>query len=193
MHSIKRPNRHRFLYFVRHGQYERSPEHPDGTLTELGRLQAETLATRIQDLPLDAIWASTMYRAQETAQIIADRHFPHLEVQRSVLLREKAFPCEHDAWVKALSRHRAPEDRLERIAARWFRRSNRERHELVVCHGNLIRAVVTRVLGSDVNSWLRMSTHHCGLTRVTCWDDGRVSLVTYNDVSYLPDEYISVV
>lgn len=192
MHYIQRPNRHRFLYLVRHGQYERTDEHPDGTLTELGRRQAEALAERIQAVPLDAIWSSTMSRAEETAQIVADCHFPHLEVQRSLLLREKLFPCPPEHWDKAPERHRAPVDRLERIAARWLRRSNRERHELIVCHGNVIRAVVNHVLGNEANNWLKMGTHHCGLTRLMCWDDGRTSVVSYNDTGYLPDEYISV-
>ena len=189
---MERPNRHRFLYFVRHGQYERTDEHPDGTLTELGRRQAEALAERIQDLPLDSIWSSTMYRAEETAQVIADLHFPHLEVQRSTLLREKIFPCDRSYWHNASDSFRAPEDRLERIAARWLRRSNRERHELLVCHGNLIRAILTHVLEHDVEQWIRMVTHNCGLTRVACWDDGRVSVVSFNETSYLPDEYLSV-
>ena len=193
MHYIQRPNRHRFLYLIRHGQYVRTEEHPDGTLTELGRRQAALLAERIQDLAVDTIWSSTMYRAQETAQIIVDQHFPHLEVQRSTLLREKLFPTEDERWDNASARHRAPEDRLQRISSRWLRRSNQERHELLVCHGNVIRAIVTRVLGAETGRWLNLGTHHCGLTRIGCWDDGRVSVITYNDISYLPDEYVSVV
>ncbi len=190
MHYIRRPNRHRFLYFVRHGQYVRTAEHADGTLTELGRRQAEALAVRLQDLGLDTIWSSTMYRAEETAEIIAARHFPHLQVQRSTLLREKMFPCD-EHWDSALPAHRAPDDRLDRIEQRWLKPSNRERHEMVVCHGNVIRAVVTRILGNDISNWIRFGTHHCGLTRVVCWDDGRRSVMSYNDTSYLPDEYIT--
>lgn len=192
MHFIQRPNRHRFIYLVRHGQYVRTDEHPDGTLTELGRRQAELVAERIQDLPLDAIWSSTMYRAEETAQIIADRHFPHLEVQRSTLLREKLFPCDREFWENAPDRHKAPEDRIDRVASRWLKRSNRERHELLVCHGNVIRAVVTRVLGNAPTEWIRFGTLNCGLTRIVCWDDGRQSVWSYNETSHMPDEYISM-
>lgn len=191
MHHYKRPNRHRFLYFVRHGQYERTPEHPDGTLTELGRRQAGHLATRLADAPFDAIWSSTMYRAWETARTIADQQFPHLEVQRSTLLREKVFPNER-LWDAARPQSRAPADRLDRIAARWLRPSNRERHELIVCHGNLIRALVTHILGISIELWPQLGTNNCGLTRVVCHADGRVRLLSYNEFSYQPDEYFSV-
>ena len=192
MHYIQRPNRHRFLYLVRHGQYVRTEEHPDGTLTELGQRQAEAVAERFQDVPLDMIWSSTMYRAQETAEIIARQHFPHLEVQRSMLLREKLFPNDRH-WDDAPPTFRAPPDRLTRIESRWLRRSNRERHELLVCHGNLIRALVMHVLAADSTNWIHMGTHHCGMTRLVCWDDGRCSVVSYNDTGFLPDEYITAV
>lgn len=191
MNFINRPNRHRFLYLVRHGQYVRTPEHPDGTLTELGRRQARALGERFQTLPLDTIWSSTMYRAEETARIVADQHFPKLELQRSTLLREKIFPCDRESWHNASERFRAPEDRIERIGERWLRRSNRERHEMLVCHGNLIRALVTHILGNDVQRWIRLGTVHCGVTRIVCWDDGRISVISYNESSFLPDDHIT--
>lgn len=191
MNFIERPNRHRFLYLVRHGQYIRTDEHPDGTLTELGRRQAEALAERFQALPLDSIWSSTMYRAEETARIVTDNHFPHIELQRSTLLREKIFPCDHKHWRNASKQFKAPEDRIKRISDRWLRRSNRERHEMLVCHGNLIRAIVTNVLGNETENWIRMGTIHCGVTRIVCWDDGRKSVLSFNEHSFLPDEYVT--
>jgi broad specificity phosphatase PhoE len=185
------PNRHRYLYFVRHGQYVRTPAHRDGELTDLGVRQAERVADRLASLPLDAIWSSTMYRAEETAEVIADLHFPHLEVRRSTLLREKLFPCDRQLWRDAPARFRAPEDRLERIASRWLRRSNRERHELIVCHGNVIRAIVTHILGVDVDAWIRMGTANCGLTRIACRDDGRRMMLSYNETAYLPRDFVT--
>lgn len=191
MHHYRRPNRHRFIYLVRHGQYVRTERHPHGELTELGRRQAAHLAERLADTPFDAIWSSTMSRAEETAQIIADAHVPHLEVNRSTLLREKIFPCDR-LWEKARPQSRAPADRLDRIEARWLKRSSQERHELIVCHGNLIRAIVTRVLGLEIEKWPTLGTNNCGLTRIVCRDDGNNRLLSYNEFSYLPDEYYSV-
>lgn len=189
---VPRPNRHRFLYFVRHGQYQRTAAHPDGTLTELGRFQASALGAALRDVPVDTIWSSTMYRAEETAQIMVDRYFRNLTVSRSNLLREKLFPCDREYWATAPPDKRAPEDRLDRIAERWLRRSNRERHEVVVCHGNVIRAVVTRALGSEIGNWVRMGSFNCGLTRIACWGDGRVSVLSYNETGHLPPNCVTV-
>ncbi len=67
------------LYFVRHGQSEanvqmiisnRDLPHP---LTELGHRQAEALAQSLADVPLAAIYSSSIMRALQTAQIVAAR------------------------------------------------------------------------------------------------------------------------
>ena len=191
MHFVRRPNRHRFLYLVRHGQYERTPSLPHGRLTELGRRQAEHIADRLQTVPFDSVWSSTMSRAEETATVIRDRHFPHLPLQRSLLLREKAFPCDHAYYENARPGFRAPDDRVQRIAARWLRPSNRERHELIVAHGNVIRVILMHVLQNDLDHWINVGTFNCGLTRIVCRDDGRVVLWSHNETSHLPDEYIT--
>lgn len=67
------------LYFIRHGQsYVNLKEWTDGNLdaglTELGQKQAEALAKwALTEMPhVDALYASTMRRAAETAQILAD-------------------------------------------------------------------------------------------------------------------------
>lgn len=84
------------LYFVRHGESEANvtrefsnhnpPKHP---LTAKGRAQVEALAERLAGLPLTAIYASPLLRAQQTAEILAAPH--GLTVQNADALRE------HDA------------------------------------------------------------------------------------------------
>ncbi len=62
------------IYFVRHGESEGNtgPLHqgPDTPLTENGRKQAEFVAERFSDIPIDLIVSSTYERAKETAYII---------------------------------------------------------------------------------------------------------------------------
>lgn len=67
------------LYIVRHGQNEDNANgilngHRDMPLTELGREQARKLAAsiRTQGLQFDAVYASPLSRALETARILAD-------------------------------------------------------------------------------------------------------------------------
>src|SRR4051812_30767011 len=67
------------FFFVRHGESQanvdrifsnRGWKHP---LTELGRQQAQALATKLQGASVLAIYTSPIRRAVETAQIIGER------------------------------------------------------------------------------------------------------------------------
>lgn len=60
------------MIFVRHGQSEANLQrvfagHTDVPLTELGRLQAERTAQFLRDYPIDAVYASDLLRAMQTA------------------------------------------------------------------------------------------------------------------------------
>ena len=65
------------LYFVRHRESEANTrrvisnrESPFG-LTDLGRQQANTLADKLKDIPITAIFSSPVLRARETADILS--------------------------------------------------------------------------------------------------------------------------
>lgn len=55
------------IYFVRHGH----PDYVNDCLTELGRKQAQAVAERLADLPLDTVLSSTRGRAMQTAEYTA--------------------------------------------------------------------------------------------------------------------------
>ncbi|MBI3768575.1 MAG: histidine phosphatase family protein [Deltaproteobacteria bacterium] len=68
----------RRLYLIRHGETlyggEREGALPGRDLTERGYRQIETLAELLAEVPLDAIYASPLGRAQATAETIARRN-----------------------------------------------------------------------------------------------------------------------
>ena len=81
------------LYFVRHGESEANvlnefsnDNHEKHPLTQKGRAQAKTLAQELRDVPLTAIYASPLLRAQQTAQILNEPH--GLEIQTAPALSE---------------------------------------------------------------------------------------------------------
>src|SRR5438309_529221 len=59
----------------------------DPPLSERGHEQAARLAARLASVPLDAVWASDLRRARETAEAIV-RERPALEVRVDPRLRE---------------------------------------------------------------------------------------------------------
>jgi broad specificity phosphatase PhoE len=183
----------RILYLIRHGQYDTSRNLTDargGGLTAFGKKQARLMAQRLSRLPISAIHHSTLRRAEETAAIVALK-FPGLPLRPSPLLREvvPSLPPALRDFFTALSpeevergRHRA-----ERAFDKYFRRARREpQHEIVVCHGNIIRYFVCRVLQAPLDLWLNTDVHHCGISEVLIKSDGRMTLVSHNDTGHLP-------
>lgn len=174
----------RRILLIRHGQYDESGE---GWLTPLGRKQAEATGRALRDLELSGIVSSTLPRARETADILAES-FPGLRVTRSSLLCE----CIPTALPAALKLRLDPQqikddrERAERAFAKVFRPTKTPKTELVVCHGNIIRYFACRVMGVQARAWVKMQSLHCGITEVTVLSTGETRLASYNDTGHLP-------
>ena len=79
------------LIFVRHGQSQSNLEkrftgQGNTELTKLGRMQAERTAAFLKDYPIEAVYASDLNRAMDTARPTAQMH--GLEVIPDPMLRE---------------------------------------------------------------------------------------------------------
>ena len=183
----RRPNRFRFLYFVRHGQYRRTDAHPDGELTEKGVEQAKLRARHFFDrgVEFDIAWTSTMHRAEQTANVIIEEAYPDLALEQSPLLREKIFPCANMPQDLPDER-KGNEALIDEIFERFMRPSRSERHELITCHGNLIRAILTRTIGAPLEVWPNMHPCHCGVTTIVCFEHEQYRLLNFNDHTFLP-------
>lgn len=181
----------RYLYFVRHGQYVHTARVEGGVLTPLGRRQARRTGDRFSRVPLARLVASDLGRARETAAIIASRLPRTLRIRADPRLREAIPTGVPGATVPRVKRARGKRQ-LEQICAEFVKPSPRTRHELFVCHGNLIRALACRVLGVRATAWFNFGTHHCGVTRLTVRPDGRVLVDSYNDTGHLPTAMVTI-
>ena len=80
------------IYLIRHGETVDNARQimqgqTQGKLNDHGIQQAETVSKRLAEEPIDAVVASDLHRAVETAEIIARPH--HLPVATTPLLRER--------------------------------------------------------------------------------------------------------
>ena len=185
----------RILHLIRHGDYLEG-ETEDGlgnSLSDRGQQQAGKLAEFYDEYRLAAIHTSPAPRAIETARMIAERH-PGLVLQRHWSLFEcvPSVPPTVTPWGEpdelspgAVSNCR---ERLDRHFDRSFKSTRgQERHEILVCHGNVIRYFVTRALGVDANSWVSMRCSQASVTRVVVSSGTpRFVLESLNDLSHLP-------
>ena len=97
------------IYLLRHGQAEPQVSTDDlRQLTPKGRADTKhILRLAVEHMPeLDAIWASPLVRAQQTA-LIANSFFPHLGVQTTPLLIPEAPPQPVYGWLAGLPEYKS--------------------------------------------------------------------------------------
>jgi serine/threonine-protein phosphatase PGAM5 len=183
----------RTVYLIRHGDYndqdERDPE-VGKALVPIGVAQARLLGARLRGLPVDfsSLTSSTMTRARQTALVI-EAELPHLELVTTPLISE----CTPTTWREDIMEEETPEDvaacdaRLNKAFKTVLAPSpDKDRHDLVVCHGNVIRYFVTRALKVDPHAWLGMSIGNCSLTVIKVFPDGAMKVLSFSDVGHIP-------
>lgn len=187
----------RYLYLVRHGQYDLEIHNElGGGLTGIGREQAKATAEALSGLPIRAFYTSPTQRTQETAAILCER-FEGLQPQIVPELVEliPSIPAQDESYFTSHfpSLNAARMDAARTVADAAFSRLFRPPddpddypHEVVVCHGNIIRYFACMTLGVHVDTWTSMETNHCGITRCVIEQNGRMRLVSLNDIGHLP-------
>jgi serine/threonine-protein phosphatase PGAM5 len=182
------PRAARTIVLMRHGHYSQDPAgEPElgSPLTPLGVAQAHLTAARLAGQPqkIDAVYASPLARARDTARVIA-ADLPGTKVETEDDLAEctptTGAPDPRGAQAECAKK-------LDAVFARHFRpASGAARRELVVCHGNVIRYLVAKSLGVDTRAWPAMSFPHASLTTVRIEADGRIQVLGAGDVGHLP-------
>jgi len=189
---------HRILYLVRHGQYTPTtapPDEPDGTLTELGRQQAELVGKRLSQFPIQYIHYSTLQRARETAEIISAQ-IPGVPSHPSDLLRESipSVPSEFKEHFTGI-----PADFIEKSkvqAAQAFEmffksvEGTDDQHEILVSHGNLIGYFICQVLKAPLDSWILADMYLGCFSEIMVGQDRFMKLIRHNDASHLSPELL---
>lgn len=208
------------IYFVRHGEtggnisgYMQSPQEP---LNEHGLRQADVVGERVKGLTVDRLIASTMKRAQQTAEAIAKAS--DLTVESSDLFCEIKDPTSvysdsaETADQQLIEQFRKarlenindpdwhfedeenPHDFFERIKkALDFLDTLPEENIVVVTHGNFLRTLIGFIIQdqvydlSDMYKFKRtITTSNTGITIVLC--EGKTKrLLTWNDHAHFAE------
>jgi len=185
----------RTIYLVRHGYYDwDNDDDPDvgKALVELGRQQAWLIAARLDALPIEftSLQASAMTRARQTGEILAPQ-FPDLDLQILRDIRECTMTTRRQDIMDRLEPGEAAEceERLDQAWQRLFvpAAGDADEHDIVVCHGNVIRWFVTRALGVDQTAWLGMSVANCSVTTIQVRADGSFKVLAVGDSGHIPD------
>lgn len=198
----------RRVVLIRHGHYERTGGLGDTVwgLSPLGRRQAvkagKRLATIVESANgrFEGVYASPWPRATQTAEISA-RELDLQSVKIKPYLHEvvplvdpdrpefKLFPL---GLTPTPSEERTTaHQQIERVRARFFKSPRRSSIVLIFTHGNLVRYLVTRVLGLAYESWTTMDIAHCSFTEIRVYTNGFEALIHFNETGHLPPSMIT--
>ena len=179
------------LYLIRHGETDynnalRFQGQTDIPLNRKGIEQAERVAGFFRDIPLQAIYTSTLIRAKTTAEIIAGSK--GLELQETDALREMSFGIWENMNGKDIQKKYAKEwkdffaspanttipqgESMSDVQKRAYPAVQEildrypEGDVAFVAHGGIIRVLICTMLGMDLNRAWHL---HVGNASVTCF------------------------
>ena len=141
------------LYLVRHGEtFDNERQimqgQTQGELNATGIRQAQTLCQELADVHFDAVVASDLWRAIQTAQILAEPH--HLPVVTTPLLRERDWGSFTGRFIPDLKDIKPWPNNIESLAQMkdranrfldYLRSEYPERNVLAVGHGIMNKAI----------------------------------------------------
>jgi len=206
------------LLLVRHGETDwnqqmRFQGQTDVELNARGIEQAEAIARRLQQEPLQAIYSSDLRRAIQTAQVIARYHnlclIPDADLRElsygvwEGMSREEILASE---WAELFERYRRdslryrppgaeyPEQVLERSrrVLHRIRQRHREGTVCIVGHGGSLRALICVALSAPLETFRHIRLDNASLSAVECREEWIwVSLI--NDTCHLKQEKVQPV
>lgn len=187
------------LILIRHGLPERSGQTADPPLSAKGLAQARQVGAHLQPEAIDAVWASTMQRAVETAEPLAAAKGLTVKTHRGVCEYDKDqteyVPDEvlrienPEAWKAMVAGHldfdidafqRDVVDGLEEII-----QQHPAERVAVFCHGGVINVWTAHVLGMPAK--LFFYPDYTSVSRFRCARGGARNIVTLNERAHLTD------
>jgi probable phosphoglycerate mutase len=166
------------LFLVRHGETIDNARQimqgqTQGCLNERGREQAQQVAQRLADEPIDAIIASDLQRAIQTAEIIAEPH--GLSVKTTPLLRERDWGSFTGRFIPDLKGEVWPDDieseqaLLQRAAdfLQYMTATYPGKRVVAVGHGIINKAILSVYAGCTMREVQRMMNAEVRLLTVS--------------------------
>lgn len=193
------------LFLVRHGETvwnveRRCQGHTDIPLNEKGLEQAEKLGRYLQNVQLDAVYASDLSRARQTAEKIAQYH--RLNVQTMPALRERHYGEWEGLTVEEINERYPDQLHVRRaggvygietfadLQGRVFNgltdlaRKHSGQNVVAVSHGGSINAFLHRVTNGELGTGVTV-IENTGVTQLVYRAQGRWDVLHVNETEHL--------
>jgi probable phosphoglycerate mutase len=201
------------ILLIRHGEtawnaVRRLQGHIDIPLNEEGLRQADALAQALANEPLNAVIASDLQRAMQTAEAVAGHH--GLTVHTDEMLRERCYgvfegmlyadisqiyPAEYAAWqARDVDAVMPPGERVAESFRQFYQRSIdgiarwAVRHPgqtiVIVAHGGVLECAFRAATGRSLDSPRDFEVRNASINRFT-YADGKLALDSWGEVEHL--------
>ncbi len=168
-------------------------------LSKLGKEQRKLLNKKLKQINLDKIYASEFTRARETAEDFARKNKkkiftnPRLnEVDWVDWYKVKYFRMSERTRTKKIHQYRKLDTEIHKLHGQARRtlaeihKKNKGKRVGLFCHGNIIRAMVTSVLHTDVIGFLSLEVYQSSVTKIVIDRDGYIKINYINNIGHLP-------
>jgi len=190
------------VYLIRHAHpnYRLQKKLGDALmpLSTIGKKQAKTISKHFRKTELDVVYTSKLARAQETAVALAKK-LPIIvderlnEIDWKDWRRVKYFRTSEERRKQHLKDYNKLDKQLNRTQAEMRRvltdifRQNKGKKIALVCHGNIIKSVLTSIINADVIGFLSLEIYQASVSKLVIDRDAYVKVAYINDVNHLPE------
>lgn len=199
------------IYIIRHGETRKDrvfnlDGYPDAELTETGLRQAHLTGKHLSKVRFNAIYSSDLKRAVQTAEIISSyQQELLLEVDKQI--REihmgvfhtnseeqirKDHPEFYNEFLKKDTDFKYPEGESgEEVQKRTLNflesiKFKKLDNVCIVCHGGVIRSVISHFLGLPQSKRFNLYPFNCGISLLRYDDENNnFKVISINEISHL--------
>lgn len=205
------------LIFVRHAEAEGNIKRvfhgwTDGKITEKGHIQAQKVAERLKDVPIDVIYSSSLTRTIQTASYIAK--VKNLPIIRTDKLKEinggdwegrrwdelpEIWPAQNETWEHRPHAHVMPNGEnmvefQERLIneVKYIIDNNKGKNICIVTHGTAIRAMLCYFRGCDLEEMQNIPWHDNTSVTIMDYENDKFEIECEGDTSHLDREMSTI-
>ena len=191
------------IYLIRHCHPDYSLKKKLGDkgmpLSKLGKKQRKLLNNKLKQIGLEKIYISEFVRSKETAQEFAKEHKKKMyidkrldEVDWTEWYKVKYFRMSEKTRIKKVRAYTSMNDKMNKLQEKSRRiladiyKKNKGQRVGLFCHGNLIRAMITSILNTDIIGFLSMEIYQSSVTKLVIDRDGYIKINYINNIGHLP-------
>lgn len=168
-------------------------------LSDLGQKQAKLLIKKLEQVGLDKVYVSELTRSRQTAEKYAKKNHKKMfidkrlnEIDWNDWYKIKYFRMSDKTRKKHIKEYRRMDRELTKIHEKSRRmlydiyQNNKGKKVGLFCHGNLIRAMITSILNTDIIGFLSMEIYQSSVTKLVIDRDGYIKINYINNICHLP-------